>query len=135
MKHTDFYQIIKAIKSHEKKELIAAVIAHGDVVEFVPKDEDGHYDDANTDCPVVLASTKYADEASDYNIVKVVVDHESGVDWLTIYGIEKEYGYEPEIVEVEAGHIGYIIDYIPETNAVKDVSIALKPEELLNNEC
>lgn len=133
MKHTDFYPIIKAIQEHEKKELIAAVIAHGDVVEFVPKDEDGHYEDASADCPVVLAGTKYADQATDYNIVKVTVDHECGVDWLTIYGIEKEYGYEPEIIYVEPGQIGYIIDHIPETKTVKDVSIALKPEELLNN--
>lgn len=135
MKHTDFYPILKAIKLHERQELIAAVIAHGGMIEFAPLDENGNYDDANSDCPIVMAAAKYDEQAMDYNIVKVTVERVNGHDWLTIYGIEKEYGRDPQIVDVCAGHIDYIIDCIPDTKSVKDVTIPLTADELLNNKC
>lgn len=135
MKHTDFYHILKAIKLHERNELITAVIAHGGTIEFTTKDEEGNYDDTHSDCPIVLAAAKHDDQSMDYNIVKVTVETIGGDDWLTVYGIEKEYGYEPEIVDVNAGHIGYILDHISETKTVKDVTIPLTADELLNNKC
>lgn len=120
MKHTDFYTILQAIKYHEEAELMDAVNAHGGSVTLAQVDEAGHYNESG--CPIVLAASKYDESARDYSIVKVTVEMADGKDWLTIYGIDKEYGYEPEPVEVEPGHIGYIIDSIPETQQIKDVS-------------
>lgn len=130
MKHSNFYQIYQNIKKCEEQELIAAVKAHGGVYEFCPKDKD-RYDTDNGICPIVSAWNKYAESPSDYCIVKVEVESTEYGDWLTIYGIEKDGGWETEAVNVEFGHMHYIIDYIAETDGVSDVSIKINAEALI----
>ncbi len=114
MKHTDFYHLLEAIKKHEENELIAAVIAHGGEIGF-----------SSEDAPVILASTKHAECASDYKVEKVTVERVDGHDWLTVFGVENEYGFDTEIIYAEPGHLSYITGRIPETVAVSDVSIPI----------
>lgn len=135
MKHTDFYTICKNLRRIEQQELIKAVQAHGGVYEFAERDEDGEYVKDWEKCPVVMASTRYDDQCYDYLVVSVEVNYSpnTGNPYLVIYGIEKEYGSMSGEIEVATGHIEYIIDMIPETGTVKDVSSCFTPADLLRD--
>lgn len=110
MKHTDFHSLIRKIKEQERQELINAVIAHG-----------GHYEwEDEGEKPIIAANAKYWEDPIDVNITHVyVIDGD-----LRIYGEEKGSGTPVEIdpCDVFAGHISYIIDMIPETESIKEVS-------------
>lgn len=123
MKHTNYHQAYRNLDNLERQELIAAVKAHGGEYVFIDEDDE---DWSEKDFPIVIASFKYSDEQSDYNVSRVTVD-ENG--YLTIYGFRKDCDCpsdEGELYYIEFGHIGNITDYIPETEDVKDVSISPK---------
>lgn len=126
MKHTDFYSLHKALDNQAYQELRAAVRAHGNEYVFIHIDEDGDYDtEEENAAPIVSASTKWMDGFEDFYITRVAIDDN---DYVTIYGYNKEgYADEYEIDAVSHGHLEYIIDHIPETEEVKDVTI-LKSE-------
>lgn len=73
MKHTDLYAKYQALDAQERRELVAAVKAHGGEYIFPKCDEDG---DDNR--PVVCASFKHADDPGDYTVTRVAVDDEYG---------------------------------------------------------
>lgn len=127
MKHTELYNEYKKLDELERHELIAAVKAHGG--EYVFIDEDRYDDD---DAPIVCACFSYSDGMSDYYVSRVAVDDKG---YLSIYGFDKEYGSpsdERELYQIETGHIGTIIDCIPATETVKDVSSSIfAPQPIL----
>lgn len=112
MKHTDYFAQTRAIKALEYKELYAAVEAHKGSYEWNPENGDYPTIAVNPDsiCPNPI----------DVNVYKVSI--ENGL--LKIYGEEKEYGngihFRPE--EAFAGHLSFIIGYIPPTEDVEDVT-------------
>ena len=110
MKHTDFHSIIRKIKEQERKELINAVIAHGGFYNWEDEEEK----------PVITANVKYWESPIDVCITHVYIIDGS----LRIYGEDKEFGTPVEIDSYDAfaGHISYIIDMIPETESIKEVS-------------
>lgn len=110
MKHTDFYSIIRKIKEQERQELIKAVIAHGGSYKWEDEGEK----------PIIAANAKYWEDPIDVNITHVYVINGD----LRIYGEEKGSGTPVEIDSYDAfaGHISYIIDMIPETESIKEVS-------------
>ncbi len=116
MKHSDFYKQYKALEALEREELKKAVLAHGG--EFRFKTEDGESIDG-VNAPIVMAGDSHWDSNCDCVITRVAV-----VDgYLEIYGYDKEYGDEEMwLDDVEFGHLSYIIDEIPETADVSDVS-------------
>lgn len=126
MKHTDLHNEYKKLDAIESRELIAAVKAHGNEYIFVHFDDDGDYDtDERNNAPIIAASTKWMDAYEDFYISRVKVED----DCYTIYGWQKEScADEIEIDSVAHGHLGYIIDCIPETDSVTDVTET--PEEL-----
>lgn len=118
MKHTDFYRKYKAIEALEREELKKAVLAHGG--EFRFQTEDGN-DVGDVQMPIVMAGDSHWECNCDCYITRVAV-----VDgYLEIYGYDKEYGNEEtRLDDVEFGHLQYIIDEIPETDEVYDVTTA-----------
>lgn len=123
MKHTDFYIEYKKLNDIEKQELIAAVNAHGGEYVFIhiDDDNDGELDmDEYAAAPVILATSGWPENFSCYHISSVAIVNGN----LRIYGVpEDSCGDEREIDDVPDGHLGCIIDYIPETETVSDVSI------------
>lgn len=135
MKHSNFYQLYKNVQALERKELIAAVKAHGGIYEFAKEDEESG--DIDTDsCPIVNGNTRHMESPADFYITKVEVETTQYGEYLVVYGMEKEDPYEVKTIQVESGNLHYIIDEIPATDQVVDVSMPMTMESLLaNNIC
>lgn len=132
MKHTDLYNEYRKLDRIETAELILAVQAHGNEYIFI------HFDDGNYDveecynAPIICASSRWTDAYEDFYISRVKVDK----GFYTLYGWPTEsYADEIEIDSVAHGQLGYIIDYIPETDDVKEVSVAFDRDNLYNIVC
>ena len=123
MKCTDLYAKYKALDAQERRELIAAVKAHGGEYVFPERDENGH-----DNRPIICAAFRYSANSGDYKVTRVAVDDEYGA--LSIYGCHVEdMTFEDVLSYIEFHHIKYITEMIPATDMVSDVS------ESLNNKC
>ncbi len=133
MEHTDLYYEYKELDRIEIAELILAVQAHGNEYIFIHFDDDGNYDvDERDNAPIISASSGWMDACEDFYISRVKVDKET----CTLYGWAKEgYADEIKIDSVAHGQLGYVIDYIPETDDVKKVSIASVRDKLYSTVC
>lgn len=124
MKHTDFAKQYKFIDGWTEAELKAAIKAHGNEYVFIHTDED---DDENiseekTKAPIIAASTKWMESYEDFYVSRVSFDK---YDNLIIFGFPKE-GWaddEQELTSIAHGQLEYVIDLIPETDEVQDVTI------------
>lgn len=119
MKHSDYQAKVNEFKALECEELKLAIEAHGGCYEW-DSENDGSY-------PIIAVnSNKIEPEPQDIEIIKVaIVDGQ-----LKISGVDKVYG-EPvkfDTDDIFAGHLSFIIDYIPATDEVSDVSIPLPPK-------
>ncbi|MDE6019224.1 MAG: hypothetical protein K2G85_10490 [Muribaculaceae bacterium] len=123
MKHTDFYSLHKKLDDQAEKELVAAIKAHGNEYIFIHTDEDDEYiPEEKNEAPIILASTKHMESYEDFYITRVVLDEE---DYLSVYGFTKDgWEDEHELDSIAHGHLEYIIDHIPETDKVQDVTIS-----------
>jgi hypothetical protein len=110
MKHTNFAKQIIEIKNQEYKELFKAVEAHGNYYEW---------DFDRNEHPIIAVNTRIPDPM-DMEIEKVYIED----GFLYMEGVDKEWGnrIDFEVSDVFAGHLGYVIDCIPETDTVKDVT-------------
>lgn len=118
MKHTNFHGKYQAIEMQERREIVAAVKAHGGEYVFIPEDSENYMEDDNV---TIMAGHQYSDKNKDFFVSRVTVD-ENGE--LHIYGFDTEYDTpddEDELFNIEYGHLEYILDAIPETNDVHDV--------------
>lgn len=122
MKHTDFYTLHKRLDEQAQEELTAAVKAHGGEYIFIHFDEDGDYDeDERNNAPIIMVSTYGMDTYEDFYISRVELEDDK---YLHIYGWPKEgWGEELELDGFAHGHLEYIIDQIPETDEIQDVTI------------
>lgn len=122
MKHTDFYSLHKKLDAQEREELIAAIRAHGGEYIFVHFDEDGDYDEEErNNAPIIMAGTRSMDTYEDFYISRVELENDQ---YLNIYGWPKEgWTDELQLDDFAHGHLEYIIDQIPETDTVQDVTI------------
>lgn len=130
MKCTNTYNLFKEIDALERRELIAAVMAHGGEYIFFDcsgdeNDVDGRWRELEDtyNIPVVLGSRSWEECHTDYYVTKVTVEN----GWiLHVYGFCKAHGNWPSdedlIDNIEWGHISFITDDIPETEDLKDVS-------------
>ena len=118
MKHTDFYNKVKEIKRQEQRELKEALKAHGGRYSWYNEDYEEFVEEYP--CIAVNANTAFPNP-TDIDIRAVSVDKD-GKLWFE--GEDKEWGNEVNFCadDVFAGHLGYIIDLIPETDAVNDVT-------------
>lgn len=113
MKHSDFYGLLQVLKEQEIAELITAVKAHGGKVTFVE-----YYD-----APVIMFNLNNIGPA-DITVKKVYIEdgklHITGIEKAAYEG-EKEYF----LGDVVPGQLQYVIDQIPPTDTVEDVSVTL----------
>ena len=119
MKHTDFYALVNDIKRKEQQELYRALEAHGGSYSWWNAKERCFCDD---EYPIIAANVDgYYPSPMDINVRSIFI--EDGI--LNIIGESNEYGelIDLTIDEVFAGHIEYIIDLIPETESINDVTI------------
>lgn len=124
MKHTDFYALHKKLDEQARTELKAAIKAHGKEYVFIhaDSDDDDQISDEKNNAPIIAASTKWMDSYEDFYVSRVAFDE---YDSLIIFGFPKE-GWaedEQELTSTAHGHLEYIIDQIPETEEVQDVTI------------
>lgn len=133
MKHTDLYGEYRKLDEIEIAELILAVEAHGNEYTFIHFDDDGNYDVEEWDnAPLISASYGWMETYEDFYISRVKVDK----GFYTLYGFPKEGCVdEIKIDSVVHGHLGYVIDYIPETDDVKEVSVVSDRDELYSTVC
>lgn len=133
MKHTDLYNEYRKLDRIETAELILAIQAHGNEYIFIHFDDDGNYNVEERDnAPIISASSRWADAYEDFYISRVKVDK----GFYTLYGWPKEsYADEIKIDSVAHGQLSYVIDYIPETDDVKEVSAASDRDKLYNIVC
>lgn len=125
MRHTDLYKQYQALQTIEREELKKAVLAHGGEFCFKSKegeDIDGVYP------PVVMAGDRHWDSNCDCVITRVVMND----GFLEIYGYDEQCSIYDEILlsDFEYGHLGYIIDAIPETDEIEDVSTVSPVDEV-----
>ena len=127
MKNSDLYQKWQELDKQERRELAAAVKAHGGQYVFIDCDGDDAvekwYESTDHDnIPIIHGASKYLDGYDDYYVSKVVA-YDSGQ--VGIYGFRTEYdGPEDEeyIQHIMYAQINLITDMIPETDDVSDVS-------------
>lgn len=118
MKHTDFYNKLEEIKRQEQRELKEALKAHGGSYSWC-NEESGVLEDT---FPCIAVNLNAIDPTpTDIAVRSVYLNH---VDYLCFEGEDNCCG---DIIEfcsddVFAGHIAYIIEMIPETDAVNDVT-------------
>lgn len=118
MKHTDFYNIIQDIKHKEQQELKKALEAHGGSYSWWDEDKEGFIDG---EYPIIAANIcGCLPGPIDLEVMKVYVEN----NYLTIIGQNKETGETIEIdpYDAFAGHISYVIELIPATESVDDVT-------------
>lgn len=117
MKHTDFYSKVEEIKRQEQRELIEALKAHGGSYSWYNEETKEFADEYP--CIAVNVDGTFPNP-TDVIIHSVSIYNNS----LHFVGTDKDYGnsVDFEADDVFAGHLSYIIDLIPETNTVDDVT-------------
>ena len=118
MKHTDFYCKVKEIKRQEQRELKEALKAHGGSYSWYNED----IQEFEREYPCVAVNLNGINpNPMDVDIRSISIDKH---DDLCFKGEDKEWGNEVRFSadDIFAGHIAYIIELIPETDAVNDVT-------------
>ncbi len=116
MIHTDFYQTTKEINHHEQTELKKAVEAHGGIYQW--NEEDDH--------PIIAVNLSNVGPL-DVQITKVHL--KNGEIKLEGYGTDCGCDLEFGAEEPFAGHLSYIMDYMPQINGINDVTIQEIPSK------
>lgn len=122
MKHTDFYNQYKIVDARTQNELKAAVKAHGNEYVFIHTENDDNISEEINKAPIISASTKWMESYEDFYVTRVEIDD---FDCVVVYGFLKE-GWsddEQELTSIAHGQLEYVIDEIPETDEIKDVTI------------
>lgn len=125
MRHTDFYNQYKYLDGLTEDELKAAVKAHGSEYIFIHTEtgyDDDHISEERNNAPIIFASTKWMESYEDFYVTRIEIDN---FDCVVVYGFPKDgwYDDEQELTSIAHGQLEYVIDKIPETDEVKDVTI------------
>lgn len=126
MKHSNFYKKYKDVEAQEYRELATAIGAYGGEYVFFNCDAADSEDkwrelEDHDEIPIVYGGYSWMDRSESYYVTRVKLT-ESGIK---IYGFRDEVGspMDEDVIDiVEYGYIEYILDAIPETDKVHDVS-------------
>ena len=117
MKCTDAWSIAKMLLDHMEKELKAALDAHGGKFSWYSEEDEEYAENV----PTVMCNNRYAGPV-DVKVRSVYIDSHG---YVMIEAATNDYNDEItiEFDDIVASHIQYIIESIPVTDAVSDVSI------------
>lgn len=118
MKCTDAWLFERALRNHMVAELRQAIEAHGGSYSWYSEEEEEFVQDP----PIVMCNRDWGGGPADVKVRRVWID-DSG--YMSIEAEENEFGDEVDISldDVVAFHIAYIIEAIPVTEGVSDVTI------------
>lgn len=118
MKHTDFCSLVHDIKCKEQQELCRALEAHGGSYSWWNTEEECFVEDEH---PIIAVNVdSMFPNPIDVKIRSVSIDN----GHLILIGEDKESGelVDFQAWDVFAGHLGYIIGLIPDSEWVNDVT-------------
>ena len=117
MECTDAWSIAKMLHDHMEKELKAALDAHGGKFSWYSEEDEEYAENV----PTVMCNNRYAGPV-DVKVRSVYIDSHG---YVMIEAATNDYNDEItiEFDDIVASHIQYIIESIPVTDAVSDVSI------------
>lgn len=117
MKCTDAWLFERALRNHMVAELRQAIEAHGGSYSWYSEEEEEFVQDP----PIVMCNRDWGGGPADVKVRRVWID-DSG--YMSIEAEENEFGDEVDISldDVVAFHIAYIIEAIPVTEEVSDVT-------------
>lgn len=117
MKCTDAWSIAKMLHIHMEKELKVALYAHGGKFSWYSEEDEEYAENV----PTVMCNNRYAGPV-DAKVRSVYIDSHG---YVMIEAATNDYNDEItiEFDDIVASHIQYIIESIPVTDAVTDVSI------------
>ena len=119
MKHTDFRSLVHDIKRKEQQELCRALEAHGGSYSWWNTEKEGFVEDEH---PIIAVNVNSMfPNPTDVEIRSVSVNN----GFLTFVGEDKESGelVDFQAGDVFAGHLGFIIDLIPDADEINDVTM------------
>ena len=117
MKCTDAWKITRTLHDHMGKELKAALVAHGGEFSWYSEENEEYADNV----PIVMCNHRYAGPVN-VKIRKAYIDS-GGYVRVTAATVEYDDEVCIEFDDIVAHHIQFIIEAIPATDAVSDVSI------------
>lgn len=117
MKCTNAWEVSRMLRHHMKKELKAALAAHGGKFSWYSEEDEEYAENV----PTVMCNNRYAGPV-DVKVRSVYIDSHG---YVMIEAATNDYNDEItiEFDDIVASHIQYIIESIPVTDAVTDVSI------------
>lgn len=117
MKCTDAWSIAKTLHIHMEKELKAALDAHGGEFSWYSEEDEEYAENA----PVIMCNNRYAGPV-DVKVRSAYVGSYGNV-LIEAAVLDCNDGITIEFDDVVVSHIQYIIESIPVTDNVTDVSI------------
>ena len=121
MKCTDAWTTMRVLRAHMEKELKAALAAHGGEFSWYSEDEEGYDERYADNVPIVMCNHRYADPVN-VKIRKACINSYGHVR-ITAATDDYDDVIYIGLSDIVAHHIQYIIEAIPATDAVSDVSI------------
>lgn len=117
MKCTDAWSIVKMLHIHMEKELKAALDAHGGEFSWYSEEDEEYADNA----PIVICNNRYAGPV-DVKVRSAYVSSYGSV-FIEAATVDCDDDITIEFDDIVVSNIQYIIESIPVTDAVSDVSI------------
>ena len=117
MKCTDAWSIAKRLHIHMEKELKAALDAHGGEFSWYSEEDEEYADNA----PIVICNNRYAGPV-DVKVRSAYVSSYGSV-FIEAATVDCDDDITIEFDDIVVSNIQYIIESIPVTDAVSDVSI------------
>lgn len=115
MKHTDLYNQYRALEEMERRELRAAVEAHGGEYVFCTEDDAIN----EMEVPIVANESWFGGQINNCIVTRVTIAD----GYLDIMGTMVGCPFDEfPLTSIVTSHLGGIIDFIPETDEVQDVS-------------
>lgn len=122
MKCTDAWVIMKILRARMGKELKAALAAHGGEYSWYSEEDEKYADNV----PIVMCNNRYAGPV-DVKVRSVYIDSHG---YVMIEAATNDCNDEItiEFEDIVAHHIQFIIESIPATDTVTDVSVPFSAE-------
>lgn len=122
MKCTDAWVTMRILRAHMKKELKAALAAHGGEYSWYSEEDEKYADNV----PIVMCNHKYVGPVN----VKIRKACINSYGYVRVTAATDDYDdvIDIELSDIVANHLQYIIESIPATDTVTDVSVPFSAE-------